>query len=90
MAAPDKTSSLRHQELPDSPHFRGLFWHTLGRMLLLYFVPLLLLALFFQFQYTRLQRENLRAHLQVLAEHQAATLDLLLRERRVLGHPVRV
>ncbi|UCG84842.1 MAG: hypothetical protein JSW71_12880 [Gemmatimonadota bacterium] len=52
------------------PQFRGLFWHTLGRMLLLYFVPHLLLAVFFQFQYRRLQRDNLRAHLQVLA-HQA-------------------
>jgi len=52
-------------------------------MLLLYFVPLLLLALFFQLQYRRLLRDSLRAHLQVLAENQANTFDLFLRERLV-------
>ena len=79
MATPENTSSRRR---PD-PHFRGLFWHTLGRMLLLYFVPLLLLAIFFQIQYRRLLRDGVRAHLQVLAEHQANTFDLFLRERLV-------
>jgi two-component system NtrC family sensor kinase len=52
-------------------------------MLLLYFVPLLLLTIFFQIQYRRLWRDSLRAHLQVLAEHQANTFDLFLRERLV-------
>jgi len=64
-------------------HFRELFWHTLGRMVLLYFVPLLLLATFFHFQYRHLLRESQRAHLQVIAEHQANTFDLFLRERLV-------
>jgi two-component system NtrC family sensor kinase len=52
-------------------------------MLLLYFVPLLLLAAFFHIQYRNLARDSLRAHRQVLAENQASTLDLFLRERLV-------
>ncbi len=64
-------------------HVRELFWHTLGRLLLLYFVPLLLLAVFFQLQYRHVQRDSLRAHLEALAEHQANTFDLFLRERLV-------
>ena len=50
-------------------------------MLLLFFLPLLLLAIYFQVQYNRLWRDSFRAHLQVLAEQQAATFDLFLRER---------
>ncbi len=83
MATPENSSSNRGPESATSRHFRGLFWQTLGRMLLLYFVPLLLLAVFFQIQYRRLVRDSLRAHLQVLAEHQANTFDLFLRERLV-------
>jgi two-component system NtrC family sensor kinase len=52
-------------------------------MVLLYFVPLVLLAAFFLLQYRQLLRESLRAHLEVIAEHQAATFDLFLRERLV-------
>ncbi len=50
-------------------------------MLLLYFAPLVLLAAFFHIQYRNLSRDSLRAHRQVLAENQAGTLDLFLRER---------
>jgi len=64
-------------------HSRELFWKTLGRLILLYFVPLLLLAAFFHVQYRRLVRDGLRGHLEVIAEHQANTFDLFLRERLV-------
>jgi len=64
-------------------HFRELFWKTLARLLLLYFVPLILLAAFFHLQYRNLVRNSLRAHLEVIAEHQANTFDLFLRERLV-------
>ncbi len=60
---------------------RELFWTTLGRLILLYFAPLLLLAAFFHVQYRHLVREGHRAHLEVVAEHQANTFDLFLRER---------
>ena len=62
-------------------HSRELFWHTLGRLLLLYFVPLLLLAIFFHLQYLHLVRDSRRAHLEIIAEQQAKTFDLFLRER---------
>ena len=64
-------------------HSFELFWRTLGRLVLLYFVPLFLLALFFHLQYRNLLRTSLRAHLEVIAEHQANTFDLFLRERLV-------
>ena len=83
MAPPENASPNRDSESATSRRSRGLFWHTLSRMLLLYFVPLLLLAIFFQVQYGRLARDSMRAHLQVLAEHQANTFDLFLRERLV-------
>ena len=50
-------------------HYRELFWATVGRLVLLYFVPLLLLAVFFHLQYGFLIRDSQRAHLQVVAEH---------------------
>lgn len=64
-------------------HYRELLWHTLVRQMLLYFLPLLLLAVFFHFQYRTMIRESHRAHLTVIAEQQATTLDLFLRERLV-------
>jgi len=63
--------------------YRDLFWATVGRLVLLYFVPLLLLAVFFHVQYGFLLRDSQRAHLQAVAEHQATTFDLFLRERLV-------
>jgi len=83
MAARSVAGSVRRSEPRGDLHPRELFWHTLGRMVLLYFVPLVLLAVFFLLQYRQLLRESLRAHLEVIAEHQAATFDLFLRERLV-------
>jgi two-component system, NtrC family, sensor kinase len=73
------TPPLRGEE-----HYaRELFWATFLRLLLLYFAPLLLLVVFFHVQYSHLLRDSLRAHLAVIAEHQANTFDLFLRERLV-------
>ena len=66
---------------PGHDHVRELFWNTLGRLTLTYFGPLLLLAVFFHLQYRHLVTNSLRAHLEVIAEHQANTFDLFLRER---------
>jgi two-component system NtrC family sensor kinase len=65
----------------DTEHSRVLFWHTLGRLLLLYFVPLLLLAGFFHLQYRELIGSSRRSHLEVTAEHHARLFDVFLRER---------
>ena len=43
----------------------------------------MLLAIFFNFQYRQIIAESERARLEVIAEHQAHTLDLFLRERLV-------
>jgi len=68
---------------------RELFWATFVRLLLLYFAPLLLLVVFFHVQYSHLLKSSLRAHLAVIAEHQANTFDLFLRERLVnLGNVI--
>ncbi len=83
MATDPEGSTSRSPIRPKDGHVRELFWHTLGRLLLLYFVPLLLLAAFFHLQYRHVQRDSLRAHLEALAEHQANTFDLYLRERLV-------
>jgi two-component system NtrC family sensor kinase len=58
-----------------------LFRYTVSRQILLYFMPLLLLAVFFHVQYRHLLRDGARAHLMVIAEQQATTFDLFLRER---------
>src|SRR3989339_1091173 len=64
-------------------HYHELLWQTLRRQLLLYFLPLILLALFFHIQYRTIVKESRRAHLEVIAEHQANTLDLFLQERHI-------
>lgn len=68
---------------PQDLHARELFWRTLGRLTLFYFVPLVLLAVFFHLQYRHLATTSTRTRLEVIAEHQARTFDLFLRERLV-------
>ena len=72
-----KTPFVKGQE------YREIFWYNLARMALLYFAPLLLLAVFFQIEYRRLLRESQRVHLEAIAEHQGKTFDLFLLERVV-------
>ena len=64
-------------------HYRELLRQTLGRQLVLYFLPLLALAAYFNLQYWRFTDDSRRSHLSVMAEQQANTLDLFLRERLV-------
>jgi two-component system NtrC family sensor kinase len=76
-------TTARKGGYPPFDHSRELFWRTLVRLVLFYVVPLLLLAVFFHVQYRTLIRNSHRAHLEVVAEHQANTFDLFLRERLV-------
>jgi len=76
-------TSARRRPGSEGAHARELFWTTFGRLILFYFAPLLFLAIFFHLQYRHLVRDGLRAHLEVIAEHQATTFDLFLRERLV-------
>jgi len=77
----------------DSPHavrtdqrYRQLWRQTLVRLLVTYLAPLLLLTVYFHLQYRGLAEEARRAHLLAIAESQAGTLDLFLRERLVNLH----
>lgn len=82
-------AASRPQAPREDRHARELFWATFARMVLLYFAPLLLLVVFFHLQYRHLLEDSLRAHLAVIAEHQANTFDLFLRERLVnLGNTI--
>jgi len=61
--------------------YRDLLRHALVRLVLLYFVPLLLLALFFHLQYRLFIRDTEERHRQSLAAHQAAMLEGFLGDR---------
>ena len=64
----------RHQEL---------LQRTIVRLLLTYLAPFILLTVYFHIQSSRLLNESRRIHLRSIAEQQANTLDLFLRERVV-------
>ena len=51
------------------------------RLVLTYLVPLIILSVYLQFQYQAIIDESRRAHLITVAESQAKTVDLFLRER---------
>jgi two-component system NtrC family sensor kinase len=89
MSGPPDGASKPQEEPARDGYERELFWTTFGRLVVLYFAPLLLLAGFFHLQYWHLVRDGTRAHLEAIAEHQSTTFDLFLRERLVnLGNVV--
>jgi two-component system NtrC family sensor kinase len=89
MSGPPGGASKAQEKPARDGYERELFWTTFGRLVVLYFAPLLLLAGFFHLQYRHLVRDGTRAHLEAIAEHQSTTFDLFLRERLVnLGNVV--
>jgi len=63
-------------------YYRDLRRRHIVRLLLTYILPILLLSLYFGFQYRAIDRESRILHLKAIAENQANTLDLFLTERR--------
>lgn len=61
--------------------YRSLWWRTFVRMLVIYLAPVLVLAAIVNLQYHRLATTSHRAHLMAIADTQAGTLELFLRER---------
>jgi signal transduction histidine kinase len=61
--------------------YRNLLRHAVVRLIFLYFVPLLLLTLFFHIQYRLFLNDVEARHVQSLAEHQAGLLDMFLGDR---------
>lgn len=66
-----------------SAGYRHLWRVTLVRLLLTYLAPLLLLSVVVHLQYRHLAAESTRRHLMSVADNQARTVDLFLRERVV-------
>jgi len=64
-------------------YYKELLWRNFLRLALTYLAPLILLIVYFQFQYRAVSEEGRRTHLKSIAEYQANTLDLFLRERIV-------
>ena len=64
-------------------HHRKLMRRTLLHLLSIYFLPLLLLTVYFHLQSLNLRQEGHQRHLQSIAEYQARMLDLFIRERAV-------
>ena len=64
-------------------HYRDLYKKQLFRLLLTYLVPFILFILYFQFQHLSLLSKSSSLHMKSIAENQAKTLDLYLRERVV-------
>jgi two-component system NtrC family sensor kinase len=64
-------------------HYRELRRSQLIRLSLTYLTPIILVTIFFSFQYGNLVRDSLELHLTAIAENQANTLNLFLMERIV-------
>ncbi|RJP24208.1 MAG: sensor histidine kinase [Candidatus Omnitrophota bacterium] len=62
-------------------YYKSFEYRTIIRLSLTYIVPLLLLTIYFHFQYTAYFKESRLLHLKSIAENQTNTLDLFLRER---------
>lgn len=67
----------------DEGKYKTLYRRQIFRLILTYVLPLLLLILFFQIEYDKINKESTILHLKSTAETQAQTLDLFLRERVV-------
>ena len=81
---PDKKSFYAPESLPFSEsHYRDVKRKNVIRLLITYLGPLLVLAVYFYFQYGAIYEEGRRLHLRAIAENQANTLDLFLTERLV-------
>lgn len=76
--APRKIGGLHRDK-----YYRELLRKNLLRLALTYLAPLVLLTIYFHFQYRANSHASLLTHLKSIAEYQANTLDLFLRERTV-------
>ncbi len=64
-------------------HYREMKRKNTVRLLITYIGPLLILIVYFFFQYDSLYNESRQLHLKAIAENQANTFDLFLSERLV-------
>lgn len=64
-------------------YYRDVKRRSVVRLLLSYVAPIVLLSVYFYFQYEQLAKQSQHMHLQAVAENRANTLDLYLNERLV-------
>jgi len=64
-------------------YYREIKGRHLVRLFVSYVIPIVLLAVYFYFQYQALATGSQHAHLRAIAENRASTLDLYLAERLV-------
>lgn len=62
-------------------YYRELQRRNVLRLILTYLAPMVLLSVYFYFQFRSLQRESLKSHLRAAAESYAGAMDLFLHER---------
>jgi two-component system NtrC family sensor kinase len=84
----DPTSPPDKHAYPDpvlhgDQYYQQLQRKNIVRLILTYLLPLIILTVYFAFQYRQIVIVSGKAHLMAIAENQANTLDLFLRERVV-------
>ena len=67
----------------EKKHYQELKRRNIVRLILTYSAPLIILTVYFYFQYNAIVSESRRLHLKAIAENQANILDLFLSERVV-------
>jgi two-component system, NtrC family, sensor kinase len=67
--------------LRSAEYYRDLQRKNVLRLVLTYLAPLIILSVYFYFQYRTILRENSQNHLRSVAENYAKTMDLFLQER---------
>jgi two-component system NtrC family sensor kinase len=78
-----KTQGETHKNILLEKHYKDLKRKHIVRLSLMYLLPLLILIVYFQFQYSNMLNDSKTMHLQSIAENQANLLDLFLKERVV-------
>lgn len=69
--------------LKNEQYYKELQRKNVIRLVLTYLAPLIILTIYFYFQYQGIILESNQAHLAAVSENQAKTMDLFLRERVV-------
>ncbi|MBN2328494.1 MAG: ATP-binding protein [Candidatus Omnitrophica bacterium] len=78
---PSNDSTAVPVEIDRSGRYREVQRKTLVRLLLIYWLPLILITGYFAFQFNAVQIQTNRLRMQSIAENQAQMLNLFLRER---------
>jgi len=77
------SASRPEHHLLGEEFYRDLRRRHVIRLLLTYILPILLLAVYFAYQYRAIANQSRQLHLKAIAENLGNTLDLFLSERRV-------